>query len=39
MPASHAATSRIHESLNVALTRKRVVRWYSQRRVGLRVPW
>ena len=29
MPASHAATSRIHESLDTALARKRVVLWYD----------
>jgi hypothetical protein len=29
IPASHAATSRIHESLDTALARKRVVLWYD----------
>ena len=29
MPASPAATSRIHESLDAALARKRVVLWYD----------
>jgi hypothetical protein len=29
MPASPAATSRIHESLDTALARKRVVLWYD----------
>jgi hypothetical protein len=29
MPASPAATSRIHESLDTALARKRVVFWYD----------
>jgi hypothetical protein len=29
MPASSAATSRIHESLDAALARKRVVLWYD----------